>query len=93
MDGVYTSYYQRGSLDLYVQGIPNEELFALCRTLRDVGCGFYPNNRFVHVDVHFFGARRRWNTVLRIWETPSKYVDGWPGVLEAGMGWMGAQGG
>jgi hypothetical protein len=25
--------------------------------------------------------------------TPSKYVDGWPGVLEPGAGWLGAQGG
>ena len=32
-------------------GVPNEQVFAVCRRLSDVGCGFYPNNRFVHVDV------------------------------------------
>jgi hypothetical protein len=90
----HTSYHQRGkALDLYVQGVANEDLFALCRTLRDVGCGFYPNNSFVHLDVRPFGsAKATWVDVSDP-GTPSRYVDGWPGVLEAGTGWMGAQSG
>jgi len=86
----HTSYHQRGkALDLYVQGVANEDLYGLCRTLRDVGCGFYPNNSFVHLDVRAFGsAKATWVDVSEP-GTPSRYVDGWPGVLEPGQGWLG----
>ncbi|HEV8548209.1 MAG TPA: D-Ala-D-Ala carboxypeptidase family metallohydrolase [Polyangiaceae bacterium] len=89
----HTSFHQRGkALDLYVQGVPNEELFALCRTLRDVGCGYYPNNRFVHLDVRPYGsAKATWVDVSEP-GTPSIYVDGWPGVLDPGLAWMGRGG-
>jgi len=38
------------ALDFRVQGIPNETLRDFCRTLRNTGCGYYPNSTFVHVD-------------------------------------------
>jgi hypothetical protein len=76
------SYHQKGrALDLYVTGIDNADLFRFCRTLNDVGCGFYPNNKFVHVDVRPFGTHRvAWVDVSAPGE-PSEYVTSWPGVL------------
>jgi hypothetical protein len=86
----HTSFHKRGkALDLYVTGVPNEQLFAVCRTLRDVGCGYYPNNRFVHLDVRPFGTRNvSWVDVSDP-GAPSRYVDGWPGVLPPGAAWLG----
>ncbi len=39
------------AVDFRVPGVPNEVVRDYCRTLRDVGCGFYPNSTFVHMDV------------------------------------------
>jgi hypothetical protein len=79
------------ALDLYVQGVTNEELFAVCRTLSDVGCGYYPNNRFVHVDVRPYGTGRvRWVDTSNPGE-PSRYVAGWPGVLAESQASLGEQ--
>ncbi len=39
------------ALDFRVRGVPNTELRDFCRTLRDTGCGYYPNSTFVHLDV------------------------------------------
>ncbi len=39
------------ALDVAVRDVPNERVFAVCKSLRDVGCGFYPNNKFVHLHV------------------------------------------
>ncbi|HWZ93012.1 MAG TPA: D-Ala-D-Ala carboxypeptidase family metallohydrolase [Polyangiaceae bacterium] len=76
------SYHQKGrALDLYVTGVENADLFRFCRTLNDVGCGFYPNNKFVHVDVRPYGTHRvAWVDVSSPGE-PSQYVTSWPGVL------------
>ncbi len=86
----HSGLHQKGkALDLYVQGIENEELFAFCKSLRDVGCGYYPENRFVHVDVRPYATGRvLWVDVSRP-GTPSQYVDGWPGVAEPGSVWLG----
>lgn len=77
------------ALDLHVHGVPNEKVFEACRKLKDVGCGYYPNSTFVHVDV------RRAHTGKAFWidasapGEPSRYVDSWPGVVESGaMGWL-----
>ena len=72
------------AVDIQVHGIPNAKLFELCRSLEDVGCGFYPNSKFVHVDV------RRPGTGHAVWidasgpGEPPRYVDAWPGVLAKG---------
>lgn len=86
----HTSNHKHGkALDLYVKDVPNEQLFTLCRTLRDVGCGYYPNNYFVHIDVRRFGTTTvSWVDVSLPGET-SRYVDGWPGVAEPGSVWLG----
>jgi uncharacterized protein YcbK (DUF882 family) len=39
------------ALDFRVRGVANETLWAFCRTLRNAGCGYYPNSTFVHLDV------------------------------------------
>jgi hypothetical protein len=76
------SYHQKGrALDLYVTGVDNADLFRFCHTLSDVGCGFYPNNKFVHVDVRAFGTHRvAWVDISEPGQ-PSEYVSSWPGVL------------
>lgn len=77
------------ALDLYVRGVPNEQTFTVCRALRDVGCGYYPYNQFVHVDVRPYGTGHVvWIDASGPGE-PSRYVDGWPSVLAPGIGWMG----
>lgn len=46
------SYHQVGrAADVRIVGVPKAELFAYCRTLKRMGCGYYPKAEFVHVDV------------------------------------------
>lgn len=83
--GDHASAHKRGrALDLLVVGVPNETVLAYCRKLQDVGCGYYPNNRFVHVDVRpARSGHPFWIDTARPGE-PSHYVDSWPGVVENG---------
>jgi hypothetical protein len=86
----HTSYHRRGkAIDLYVDGVDNASVFAVCRQLHDVGCGYYPNNLFVHLDVRAFGEGKIAWVDESLPGEPSRYVDGWAGVLEAGVGWLG----
>jgi hypothetical protein len=39
------------AIDFRVVGVPNEVVRDFCRTLKNVGCGYYPNSTFVHMDV------------------------------------------
>lgn len=39
------------AIDFRVIGVPNEVVRDFCRTLKNVGCGYYPNSTFVHMDV------------------------------------------
>jgi uncharacterized protein YcbK (DUF882 family) len=39
------------AVDFRVVGVPNEIVRDFCRTLRNVGCGYYPNSTFIHMDV------------------------------------------
>lgn len=39
------------ALDFSIPGVPNQALRDFCRSFRDVGCGYYPNSSFVHLDV------------------------------------------
>jgi len=76
------SYHQKGrALDLYVTGVDNADLFRYCHTLSDVGCGFYPNSKFVHVDVRPYGSHRvAWVDISEPGAAP-EYVTSWPGIL------------
>lgn len=38
------------ALDFIVEGVPNEVVRDFCRTLPNVGVGYYPNSSFVHLD-------------------------------------------
>jgi LysM repeat protein len=44
--------------DIRIQGVPHRALWERCRRVRNVGCGFYPNSVFVHVDVR--DRRTQW---------------------------------
>lgn len=47
-----TSRHTRGdAMDLRIEGVPITAIRDYCRSLPNVGCGFYPTSRFVHVDV------------------------------------------
>jgi uncharacterized protein YcbK (DUF882 family) len=39
------------AIDFRVVGVPNDVVRDFCRTLKKVGCGYYPHSSFVHMDV------------------------------------------
>jgi uncharacterized protein YcbK (DUF882 family) len=47
----HSNHMHGKAIDFRVAGVPNEALRDFCRTLKNVGCGFYPNSVFVHMDV------------------------------------------
>jgi hypothetical protein len=87
------SLHHRGrALDLFVHGVNNASLFRYCRTLRDVGCGYYPNSNFVHIDIRPFGSPRVYWVDTAGPGEPAQYVDSWPGVVSGGaLQWAGAE--
>ncbi len=47
-----TSRHTQGdAIDIRIEGVPVTSVRDYCRTLTNVGCGYYPTSRFVHVDV------------------------------------------
>ncbi|WP_437925507.1 DUF882 domain-containing protein [Sorangium sp. So ce291] len=82
--GHHSQHADGRAMDILVRGVPNAALFQFCRTLDDVGCGFYPNSKFVHVDVRRPGAGRVFWIDISGPGEPSEYVDSWPGVVESG---------
>jgi len=66
------------AIDFRVVGIPNESVHSFCRTLKNVGCGYYPNSVFVHMDVRDSNAT--WTDFSKPgepprYETPSTDAD------------------
>jgi len=54
------SYHHVGrAADIRIEGVPDRDLFEYCRTLGDVGCGYYPNG-------HHYGE----DAVM--WSSPSR---------------------
>lgn len=52
--GQYTPHSNHNSgraIDYRVSGVPRRTLVDFCRTLPNVGCGFYPRSVFIHMDV------------------------------------------
>lgn len=85
--GAYEGVHGQGrALDLHVMGVANERVYRTCRKLRDVGCGYYPNHNFVHVDVRPAGTGSRYWIDVSEPGRPSRYVDSWPGVESGGWG-------
>jgi hypothetical protein len=80
----HSMHAEARALDINVMGIPNAALFKVCHELEDVGCGFYPNNKFVHVDIRRPGSGHPFWIDVSAPGEPSRYVDAWPGVIESG---------
>jgi hypothetical protein len=91
-DQTNTAHRRGRALDLFVMGVSNEAAFRWCRRLPDVGCGFYPNHKFIHVDVRPHGSGHpMWIDVSEP-GMPSHYVDGWPGLVDGGaLRWAGEE--
>jgi hypothetical protein len=87
----HTSFHRKGrALDLFVMGVRNEDVLGVCRTLKDVGCGYYPHNKFVHVDVRPPGTGHALWIDASMPGEPTRYVDSWPGVVAGGaLAWAG----
>jgi len=47
----HSNHMHGKAIDFRVVGVPNEAVRDFCRTLKNVGCGYYPNSVFVHMDV------------------------------------------
>jgi uncharacterized protein YcbK (DUF882 family) len=62
------------ALDFRVVGVPNEVLRDYCKTLKNVGVGYYPNSTFVHLDVRDTPAT--WTDFSRPGEPPRYNVPG-----------------
>ncbi|HLK40282.1 MAG TPA: DUF882 domain-containing protein [Polyangiaceae bacterium] len=73
------SFHASGrALDFRIDGAKNEEIVAFCKTLPDTGCGYYPNDSFVHIDVRDAGVGHvSWIETSRAGEPPH-YVSAWP---------------
>jgi uncharacterized protein YcbK (DUF882 family) len=56
------------AFDFRIRGVPNEAVRDFCRTLRDAGCGYYPNSTFVHLDVR--DTKAYWVDLSRPGEPP-----------------------
>jgi uncharacterized protein YcbK (DUF882 family) len=52
----HSNHNEGKAMDFRVVGVPNEVLRDYCRTLRNVGVGYYPNSTFVHLDVRALPA-------------------------------------
>lgn len=46
----HSNHMHGKAVDFRVVGVPNEAVRDFCRTLKNVGCGYYPNSVFVHMD-------------------------------------------
>lgn len=83
--GSHKSQHHEGrAIDIKVDTVSNEDLLALCWELPDLGCGYYPHNKFVHIDIRPRGTGHGvWVDVSEAGQ-PSRYVYEWPGVVERG---------
>lgn len=76
--GGSSAHHAGRALDLRIDGVENEKLVEVCRSLPDTGCGYYPNASFVHVDVRTAGAGKAfWIDASEPGEPP-RYVTSWP---------------
>jgi hypothetical protein len=80
----HSMHAEARALDMAVVGIPNVLLFQVCRSLDDVGCGYYPHSAFVHMDVRRSGSGKAYWIDISGPGEPAHYVDAWPGVVEGG---------
>jgi hypothetical protein len=82
-DAQSTLHGRGRALDLAFRGVERERVYAECKKLKDVGCGYYPNHSFVHVDIRPHGTGHpTWIDVSNPGE-PSRYVDAVPSIAPA----------
>jgi uncharacterized protein YcbK (DUF882 family) len=62
------------ALDFRVVGVPNEVLRDYCKTLKNVGVGYYPNSTFVHLDVR--DTSSTWTDFSKPGERPRYSIPG-----------------
>ncbi|MFO0627219.1 MAG: DUF882 domain-containing protein [Polyangiales bacterium] len=77
--GQYTPHSNHNSgraIDFRVAGVPRRTLVDFCRTLPNVGCGFYPRSVFIHMDVR--SDQAYWVDWSRPGERPRYGRDGQP---------------
>lgn len=67
------------AVDFRVVGVPNKVVVEFCKTLRNTGCGYYPNSVFVHMDAR--DKNETWIDYSRPGEAP-KYDKAAPGADE-----------
>ena len=74
-----SSPHLRGrAVDIAVSGVSNEQLYAYCRSLPETGCGYYPNQPFVHVDVREAERGSAAWVDISMPGHPSIYAEAWP---------------
>ncbi len=56
------------AIDLRIVGVPNIALYEHCVTFDHVGCGYYPNSHFIHMDVR--DLKTRWVDYSRPGQAP-----------------------
>ena len=57
------------AVDFKVTGVPTDVVFERCRQFDDVGCGYYPNSGFIHMDVR--GRNTQWTDYSRPGQAPN----------------------
>lgn len=75
------------AMDFVIEGVPNEVVRDYCRTLRNVGVGYYPNSSFVHMDVR--GSRAYWVDYAKAGERPKYDRPDAPAEADEGAGEVG----
>jgi uncharacterized protein YcbK (DUF882 family) len=56
------------AVDFRMTGVPNMALYEYCLTLPQVGCGYYPNSVFIHMDVRLL--KTKWVDYSRPGQAP-----------------------
>jgi hypothetical protein len=84
----HTSFHGKGrAMDLFLMNVPNKHVYWYCRRyLWNGGCGFYPNNKFVHIDVRPPETGKVFWVDISGPGEPSRFVPTWPGVEKARPG-------
>ncbi|NUP06357.1 MAG: DUF882 domain-containing protein [Polyangiaceae bacterium] len=81
----HRSFHADGrALDIAVHKVSNDDLFRVCTKLKGIGCGFYPNHKFVHIDVRRAGPGEAFFIDGSNPGEPAKYLTDYPGLVESG---------
>lgn len=56
------------AIDFRIVGVPNKDVFNYCKGFANVGCGYYPNSNFIHMDVRTY--KTQWTDYSRPGQAP-----------------------